>query len=113
MARPINLLVMQSNCQRAYAVMCDVGAVMSERRVSVALLQEPYVRKGRIVGLPSRMDVFANKGEMVKAAVVVNDPGLEVMCVRECTNEWGECVAEGGLWGNVCRVCVLPVWGGY
>lgn len=26
--------VMQCHCQRAYAVMCDVGAVMCEQRVS-------------------------------------------------------------------------------
>ena len=31
--------VVQLNCQRSYGVMCDVGRVMNENRVNVALLQ--------------------------------------------------------------------------
>ena len=36
------VIVVQLNCQRSYGVLCDVGRVMTEKRVSVALLQELY-----------------------------------------------------------------------
>ena len=32
--------IVQLNCQRSNGVLCDVGRVMSEKRVSVTLLQE-------------------------------------------------------------------------
>jgi len=67
--------------------MCDLGEVLCEQRVSVALLQEPYIRSGYVCGLPMNMNVYINDGVVTKAAVVVNDPNLESMCVRECTNE--------------------------
>lgn len=92
------LNVVQCNCQRAYAVMSDLGELLCERRVSVALLQEPYVRHGRVAGLPLSMDVVVCESEPIGAAVVVNDPKLDIMCVRECTNDYGVCMAEGRLW---------------
>lgn len=87
-----HLKVVQCNCQRAYAVMCDMGVMLGERRVSVALLQEPYVKDGRVLGLPLSMDVIVCENGCVRVAVVVNDPKLDVMCVRECTDECGVCV---------------------
>jgi len=38
------------------------------------------------------MNVIACESESIKAAVVVSDVSLDVMCVRECTNEFGVCV---------------------
>lgn len=81
--------MMQCNCQKAYTAMCDMGEWLCERRVSVALLQEPYVRHGQVVGLPLNMNVIANESESILAAVVVCDSRLEALCVRECTNECG------------------------
>lgn len=103
--------VVQLNCQRAYAVMCDLGEWLCERRVSVALLQEPCVRQGRVVGLPLSMDVIVCEGENLKAAVVICDPGLDVMCVRECTNEYGVCVWLKGDFGELYVVSVYCRFG--
>lgn len=100
----LNLNIVQCNCQRAYAVMCDLGETMCERRVSVALLQEPYVRDRRVCGLPVSMDVIVDEGETecgIKTAVVVNDPKLELMYVREYTNEYDVCVWLKGNFGEL------------
>lgn len=105
------LNVIQCNCQRAYAVMCDIGSVMCEHRISVALLQEPYVKDGCVRGLPMSMDVFACDSGPVKAAVVVNDPNLNVMCVSECTNEYGVCVWLKGDFGELYVVSVYCRFG--
>jgi len=107
------LNVVHCNCQKAYTAMCDLGEWLCERRVSVALQQEPYVRFGRVTGLPVSMNVIACESESIKAAVVVSDLSLDVMCVRECTNEFGMCVCvdKGGLWRVICGVHLLPVNG--
>lgn len=103
--------VVQYNCQRAYAVMCDLGEMMRERRVSVALLQEPYERHGRVVGLPINMDVIVCESGTVKAAVVVNDSRLDVMCVRECTNKLGVSVWLKGDFGEMYVVSMYCQYG--
>ena len=84
--------IVQLNCQRSYFVLCDVGRVMSEKRVSVALLQELYVSCGNVGGLPSCWRVFTCERAPSRAAVVVNDIAIEAMCVNDCTNEYGVCM---------------------
>lgn len=84
--------VLQCNCQRAYAVMCDLSGVIVDKCVTVALLQELYVINGRMSGLPIGWDVYTYQNEPIKAAVVVNDVRGESMCVSECTSEYGVCV---------------------
>lgn len=68
---------------------------LCERRVSVTLLQEPYVKHGRVAGLLLSMDVIVYESESIKAAVIVNDPKLDVIYVRECKQLW--CVRMGKL----------------
>lgn len=105
------MCVLQYNCQRAYAAMCDLGEVMSERGVSVALLQEPYVQDECVRGLPLSMDVIVDGRKSPKAAIVVNDPKLEVMCVRECTNKYGVCVWLKRDFGEMYVVSVYCQFG--
>lgn len=105
------LSIVQCNCQRAYAVMSDLGGMIANRCVSVALLQEPYVRDGRVVGLPASMDVIVCKSESIKAAVVVNDPSVDVICVSECTNEYGVCVWLKGDFGELVVVSMYCQYG--
>jgi len=65
-----------------------------------------------VTDLPVSMNVIACESESIKAAVVVSDLSLDVMCVRECTNEFGVCVCvdKGGLLRVICGVHLLPVW---
>lgn len=100
------LNMVQYNCQRAYAIMCDLGEMMGKRGVSVALLQEPYVRNGRVCGLPTGMNVITSGDTNVKAAIVVNNFKLGLMRVEECTNEHGVCVWLKGDFGELYVVSV-------
>ncbi|CAK9796609.1 Retrovirus-related Pol polyprotein from type-1 retrotransposable element R1 (Fragment) [Anthophora quadrimaculata] len=86
--------------------MCDVSAIMSERGVSVALLQEPYVSNGCVRGLPVGWCVYVCENGPVRSAVIVKDACLESMCVRECTDEYGVCVWLKGDFGEMYVVSV-------
>ncbi|KMQ93190.1 retrovirus-related pol polyprotein [Lasius niger] len=57
------------------------------------------------------MDVVVCENEYIKAAVVVNDSKLNVMCVRECTNEYGVCVWLKGGFGEMYVVSVYCQYG--
>lgn len=89
--------LLQINCQGSYAVMCDVGQMMCERGCVVALLQEPYNRYGGVRGLPANMRVFPDSRG--RAAVVVNDPGIE--CILVNSTDWGVCVGLEGIFGRL------------
>ncbi|KAJ3639214.1 hypothetical protein Zmor_004082 [Zophobas morio] len=75
---------LQLNCGRAESVMNELGVVAREKGVNACLLQEPLVRNERAAG----MNVFNSEW----AAVVVDSKEMDIMCVEECTNEWGVCV---------------------
>ena len=104
------VIVVQLNCQRSYGVLCDVGRVMTEKRVSVALLQELYVSFGSANVLPSSWRVFTCERAPSRAADVVNVIAIEAMCVNVCTNEYGVCV---WLKGDFGEVLVVSMYGRY
>ena len=103
--------VVQLNCHTSYGVLCDVGRVMTEKRVSVALLQKLYVSFGSANGLPSSWRVFTCEREPSRAAVVVNDVAIEAMSVNVCTNEYGVCVWLKGDFGEVFVVSMYCRYG--
>lgn len=86
------LKCVQSNCQNGYAVTIDLGQMLVERGVNVALLQEPYCFGGCVRGLPSGVRVFQSRGARADAAVVICDSTIEAVCMDDCTNEFGVCV---------------------
>ena len=59
------------------------------------MIQEPLVRGGRVVGLPSHFRVFLDSSG--GAAVVINDPCLDAHIVR--TDNRGICVEVVGVFG--------------
>jgi len=46
-----------------------------------------------------------------KNAVVINDPRLESMCVRECTNEYGVCVRIKEHFGELYVMSIYCQYG--
>lgn len=57
-------------------------------------------------GLPVGINVVTNGGINAKAAIVINDLKLELMCVEKCTNEYGICVWLRGDFGELHVVSV-------
>lgn len=106
-----NLKILQCNCQRAYGVLCDLGNVMNEQCVSVALLQELYVSHGCVKGLPSAWRVYVCESNPAKAAVVIRDVNVEAVCVSECTDEYGVCVWIKGDFGELYVVSMYCRYG--
>jgi len=89
--------IFQLNCQRSYAVMCEVGALMHESGSSIALVQEPYTTNGCIRGLPASMRVFIDT--RANAAILINDARLECMLIR--ADDYGVCVCVEGEIGRI------------
>lgn len=80
--------VLQLNCGRVESVMNALGVVARENGINVCLLREPLVRNSRVVGLSAGMNVFNNEW----AVIMVDSNEIDMMCVKECTNECAVCV---------------------
>ena len=91
--------IIQLNCQRSYGVMMDLGIQLVERRISVAMLQEPYVTHGNVRGLPPWMRVYG-VGK-IKAAIVICDETIEGNIINQWSDELTECVAVSGSFGQI------------
>ena len=65
-------------------------------------MEEPLVRNERVIDLPAGMNEFNSEW----AAVVVDSKEMDVMCVEECTNEWGVCVRLDSKSGSM-YVCSM------
>lgn len=90
----MDLKILQFNCQRAYAVMCELGQAMCALDAAFALVQEPYTSGGCIRGLPGGTRVFTDEGG--NSAVIVRDGNFD--CTVVSCSQWGVCVlVEGGF----------------
>lgn len=93
------LKIIQLNCQRSYDVMCDLGEILVQRKVSVALLQEPMVQCNKVMGLPVGFKIFvSNDG---KSAIVVCDPMIESIMINKAKNAMGIAVYIRGAFGEL------------
>ena len=96
------LSLLQVHCQRSYGVMCDLGDCVLENEISVYLFQEPYVREGRVCGLPACARVFLS--ESGGSAIAVFNREYECMPVEECKFSDGVCVWVNGAVGELLIV---------
>ena len=108
--------ICQVNANKSYVVMSELGVYMCEKRVSVALVQEPYVLHGSVRGLPTGFRVVTSgalgDGTGV-SAVVINDANVDILVIDKYTNVYGVCVDKRCLRKYVCGLCVLQIWGAH
>jgi hypothetical protein len=80
------LRIAQQNLRRSKAATAEFGCRALELDIDVALLQEPYVYKGRTTGIGSRARVF--EVAPAAASIVVFNPTLCVTCLTNRSDSW-------------------------
>uniref|UniRef100_A0ABD2VWM3 Reverse transcriptase domain-containing protein n=1 Tax=Trichogramma kaykai TaxID=54128 RepID=A0ABD2VWM3_9HYME len=89
--------------------MHDLGAMIVERGVDFALLQEPWTYGSDPVGLPSSLRRFSSTSG--KAAVIVANDKIDCMIIDNLTSENGVCVWMGCEWGSFYVVSLYCQFG--
>lgn len=99
------LKIVQLNLNKRVAASPVLAACMTQQHVQVALLQEQHValRNGKPTGFPQGMRVYSNEAAAAenKAAIVINDPDIEVVPIAELTNNYGTCIWTKGAYGEL------------
>jgi hypothetical protein len=78
--------VAQQNLRRSQAATAEFGKRARELDVDVALLQEPYVYKGRTAGLGARVRVY--EVEPASAAIAIFNSEIHATCLTDLSDEW-------------------------
>lgn len=106
----VALRAIQLNCARMASVSSALAMYMLENGIQIAMLQEHHTNKrtGDPSGFPRGMRAYSNAGggQEDMAAIIVNDPNIEVVPVKELINKWGTCVWLKGNFGEVI-VCSM------
>lgn len=86
-ARSTGIRILQLNMRRSAVVSGEVRQLVSEKRLDVLLLQEPYVRKQNsshtFYGLGRQIRVAAVRSQRPWAAVAVSNPEVEMLFVSQ------------------------------
>lgn len=82
-----SLRIVQLNCQRFCADVNDLSSMLINEKVNVAILQELYVLKERLCGLPSTWRAYVCGRVPAKVVVVVWYESVETICGNECTDQ--------------------------
>ncbi|KAJ3641460.1 hypothetical protein Zmor_027967 [Zophobas morio] len=106
----MGLNILQANCQGCYSVMCDIGVCMRENDIRVALLQEPYAREGRVVGVPDDMRVYMTTDDC-GAAVLIDDRSMDAVQISVEGHNLEVCVNIDCELGSMCVVSVYCRYG--
>ena len=102
------LKILQLNCQRSYAVICELGQTIRDSGTTFALLQEPYTTGGCVRGLPGGMRVYTDSGG--GSAIVVDDVNLD--CTLVSSSQWGVCICVEGRVGKMFLASIYCRFGG-
>lgn len=106
------LRVVQLNCMRSKAVMADLGQMMLEEQIDVALLQEPYAYH-ELRGLPAQYSGFVslNNPNTANTAIAVRK-SLQPMQVHSASEQWGSCCSINWCGRNIFVASVYCKWDG-
>lgn len=102
-----SIKIVQVNLDRAVKASAELVEVMVEKKIDVALVQEPYVRKGKVCGLGSGR-VFYDRKENVRpwACIVVNNERLGVVQRSDLSSSHCVCVCGVVVTGRKESVCM-------
>lgn len=94
-----NLKILQLNCQRSESVMYDLGQWIIRYRFDICLLQEPYIFKGKLRGIPLGMIVSISRSG--RAGIVVPSGPTECMFLGEIGGDDCVSVLVKGFFGKL------------
>lgn len=94
------LEILQYNCGRSMAAMNEMGKVMEEEEIDVALVQEPWTAFGKVCGLPSGFKIMSS--EDCKAAIIVSCPDkIQSVQLTQYVKISGACAHLKGPFGEI------------
>lgn len=78
-------------------MVCELGQMLCNLEVAIALVQEPYFSGGSVRGLPGGMRVFTDAGG--NSAIIIVDKDID--CTVVSSSQWGVCVRAKGWIGEM------------
>jgi len=78
---------LQINLQHSRVAMNNLMKIIDEDRTDVLCIQEPYVIRNKVVGIPRKHKIFASGEGRHRAAIVVTNNQIDSILVRQLSDE--------------------------
>jgi hypothetical protein len=100
---------LQINLQRSKTATAHLNRVITERKIDIVLVQEPYHIGNKVCGFPINYKVFQHENELIpKAAVIIINPTLNAIKILNHTINYMVTInlqLEGKIYSIVSMYC--------
>jgi hypothetical protein len=94
--KPLHCL--QVNLQHKRAATNNLVQVMSENQIDLAFLQEPYIIRNNLAGIPKSLRTYISGNERKRAALLVNNKEVDVILITQLSDE--DCIVAEIIYRN-------------
>jgi len=84
---PKPLRCLQANLQHKRAATDNLIQMISENQIDLAFVQEPYIIRNSLAGIPKSLRTYVSGNGRKRAAILVNNKELDVVLIAQLSDE--------------------------
>jgi len=81
------LRCLQVNLQQKRAAMSSLVQLMSENQIDLAFVQEPYIIRNNLAGIPKLLRTYMSGNGKKRSALLVNNKEIDVILITQLFND--------------------------
>jgi hypothetical protein len=81
------LRCLQVNLQHKRAATNNLVQMMSERQIDLAFLQEPYIIRNHLAGIPKSLRTYVSGNGRKRSALLVNNKEIDAVLITQHSDE--------------------------
>ena len=81
------LRYLQVNLQHKRAATNNLVQIMSENQIDFAFVQEPYIIRHNLAGIPKSLRTYVSGNERKRSALLVNNKEIDVILITQLSDE--------------------------
>jgi len=89
---------LQVNLQHKRAATSNAVQMMSENIIDLAFVQQPYIRRNNLAGIPKSLRIYVSGNERKRSALLVNNKEIDVVLITQLSDE--DCIVIEISYGN-------------
>jgi hypothetical protein len=92
------LRCLQVNLQHKRAATSNLVQIMSENKIDLAFVQEPYIIRNNLAGIPKSLRTYVSGNGRKRSALLVNNKEIDVVLITQLSDE--DCIVTEISYGN-------------
>ena len=89
------LRCLQVNLQHKRAATSNLVQIMSENKIDLAFVQEPYIIRNNLAGIPKSLRTYVSGNGRKRSALLVNNKEIDIVLITQLSDE--DCIVTNKL----------------